>query len=552
MTQEDLRIYKNLRFKYMRYKSDWTVEMLTDLFRLVQTDMRYMYKEKETFKAAMQYFARRHRLEDAEAARDLWKRSLFLSATEYFDAYLEAVEWSRKPKQKFYAPRKHYLKPIVEAYQDVADGKLELLTISMPKRSGKTQTGINFINWLSGRHPEKSSLIEGTGDALVDSFYKGILEYVQKPTNYNFYDVFPYVKVAQTNADTKIINFDEKSRFPTIMCRSIDSRQVGLSEATNVLYLDDCVEGREEAKNRRRLDEKWEVISGDIIGRALEGTPIVICGTRYSLYDPIGRLQEHASKRGWNWKAIEIPALNDNDESNYEYFNPKTNKPTFTADYFIEQRDLITKEQWESEFQQQPFEAKGLMFKEDELNYFYELPTDKEPDTIIAVCDPAGKGEDSTAMPIGYVYGNDVFIIDVVFDDAPPNITKPQIAKKLIDYKVANITFEVNTGGDYYARDIDTLVRQNGGRVGIRTQRAVVNKQTRIEFASDIIIRDFYFLHKTKYDKASQYAKFMKELTTYTRSGKNRHDDAADSLAMLENELRKNIRSVVEVFERPF
>lgn len=60
------------------------------------------------------------------------------------------------------------------------------------------------------------------------------------------------------------------------MCRSIDARQVGLSEATNLLYLDDCVEGREEAKNRQRLDDKWEVISGDVIGRAIEGTPIVI------------------------------------------------------------------------------------------------------------------------------------------------------------------------------------------------------------------------------------------------------------------------------------
>ena len=50
-------------------------------------------------------------------------------------------------------------------------------------------------------------------------------------------------RLVQTNADMKTINLKSRSRFPTIMCRSIDSRQVGLSEATNVLYLDDCVEG---------------------------------------------------------------------------------------------------------------------------------------------------------------------------------------------------------------------------------------------------------------------------------------------------------------------
>ena len=136
-------------------------------------------------------------------------------------------------------------------------------------------------------------------------------------------------------------------RFPTIMCRSIDARQVGLSEATNLLYLDDCVEGREEAKNRMQLDKKWEVITGDVMGRALEGTPLVMCGTRYSLYDPIGRMQDYATEQGWSWKAVEIPALDPKtDESNYAFYNPKTERMMFTTAYFREQRDLITAEQF--------------------------------------------------------------------------------------------------------------------------------------------------------------------------------------------------------------
>lgn len=154
----------------------------------------------------------------------------------------------RKPEKRFYAPRRRYLRPIVQGYQDVLDGKLRLLTISLPKRAGKSQLGINFINMVSGRNPDKSSLMEGTGDDLVRSFYNGCLEYLQTPNEYLFYDVFPDAPLVQTNADTKIINLRSKSRFPTVMCRSIDARQVGLSEATNVLYLDDCVEGREEAK----------------------------------------------------------------------------------------------------------------------------------------------------------------------------------------------------------------------------------------------------------------------------------------------------------------
>lgn len=378
---------------------------------------------------------------EAERFYEAWRKSLLFDAPHNFDAFMTYIELDRKPEKRFYAPRRHYLKPMVQGFQDILDKKLRLLTISMPKRAGKSQTGINFVNMLSGKFPDRSTLMEGTGDDLVKSFYNGCLEYLTVPNEYLFYDVFPEARLVQTGADTKIINLKSKSRFPTIMCRSIDARQVGLSEATNVLYLDDCVEGREEAKNRQRLDDKWEVISGDIMGRAIEGTPMVFTGTRYSIYDPIGRIQEYAEQQGWAWRAIEIPALDPiTDESNYEY--EREGQKIFTTAYFREQRELLSAEQFESEFQQQPFEAKGLLFNKDELNYFFELPPDREPDTIIAVGDTAESGSDSTSMPVAVIYGTEVYIVDVVFDDAPAEVTKPECAKCLISNKVASATFE--------------------------------------------------------------------------------------------------------------
>ena len=479
-----------------------------------------------------------------------WRRCLLFEAPHDFDSFMTYIELDRKPEKRFYAPRKHYLRPMVQGFQDVLDGKLRLLTISMPKRAGKSQTGINFVNMLSGKFPDRSTLMEGTGDDLVKSFYNGCLEYLTVPNEYLFYDVFPDARLVQTNADTKTVNLKSKSRFPTIMCRSIDARQVGLSEATNVLYLDDCVEGREEAKNRQRLDDKWEVISGDIMGRAIEGTPMVFTGTRYSLYDPIGRVQEHAQREGWAWRAIEIPALDlVTDESNYEY--EREGKKVFTTAYFREQRELLSAEQFESEFQQQPFEAKGLLFNKEELNYFFELPKDRDPDTIIAVGDTAESGSDSTSMPVAKIYGSDVYIVDVVFDDSPAEVTKPECAKCLIENKVASAVFESNNAGQYYARDVDQIIRERGHSVGIRTKRTISNKQTRIEFASDNIKKNFYFKHPSTYKRGSQYWNFMKEVTTYTRSGKVPHDDAPDSLSLLENEIRMLSGGKVEVFKRP-
>lgn len=526
-----------------------------DLFSLCQawaeTDFTAAHRANKHLKYLCAEIMGKASTSQVEGFYSLWRRGLLFEAPYDFDSYLTYIELDRKLEKRFYQPRKHYLKRYVDAYQKILDGELDFLSISMPKRTGKSQLGINFTNMLSGKFPEKATLMEGTGDDLVNSFYKGCLEYLQTPSEYLFYDVFPESKLVQTNADTKTLNLMNKSRFPTIMCRSIDARQVGLSEATNLLYLDDCVEGREEAKNRQRLDEKWEVISGDIIGRAIEGTPIVICGTRYSLYDPIGRLQEEMKKQNKRCEIIETPALDlVTDESNFEYI--RDGKKVFTTQYFRDQRDMLSAEQFESEFQQQPFEAKGLLFPEGNLNRFFELPVDKEPDTIIAACDTADKGADYCAMPIAAVYGQEVYIIDVVFDDSTPEVTKPEVAKALINNKVVSAMFESNNAGSYFARDVQDILKSREYMCSIRTKRTISNKQTRIEFASDNILKHFYFKHPSTYARNSQYAEFMRQVTTYTRSGKVAHDDGADSLSLLENELRGLVGTKVEVFARPF
>nr|DAT55222.1 MAG TPA: Terminase [Caudoviricetes sp.] len=531
-------------------------QLYSDLFSCIrylgQTDLPASIKKNHEFlehiRTAMDAS---QNVNDKAELYDQYKRALFYSAPYVFDDYLLAVEFDRPLEKKFYQPRRHYLRPMVQGYQDILDGKLDLLTLSLPKRAGKSQVGINFALMLSGRNPDRASLMEGAGDDLITSFYKGCLEYLMDTENYHFYDIFPDAPIIETNAKLKTINLQRKKRFPTIMCRSIDASQVGLSEATNLLYLDDCVQSREEAKNRQRLDDKWETIRGDVMGRAIEGTPIVATGTRYSLYDPIGRLQEYADSQHKRWRAIEIPALDPiTDESNYEYV--REGKRVFTTAFFREQRELLSAEQFESEFQQQPFEAKGLLFGVKELNYYFELPVDQDPDAIIAVCDTAETGSDSTSLVIARVYGAEVYVVDVVFDDSPADVTKPQCAKALIGNNVGSAVFESNNAGSYYARDIAEMVKQRGYNMSIRTKRTISNKQTRIEFAADGIKKRFFFKHPSTYERGCQYWSFMRELTTYTRSGKVPHDDAPDSLSLLENELRQMIGNQVEIFARPF
>lgn len=481
------------------------------------------------------------------------------------DSFFYYIELDEKdPYKRFYFPRRKVLKPVVSAYQEVYDGKLDFLSVSQPKRTGKTTGGLKLAQMMGGRDPDGSVFAVGKGEGLVKRFYGGLLQSFELDAIYKrFIKVFPEaVKIGEKDyksAENLSIDLKSKNTFPTFTCRPIDGAIVGCTEANILVYIDDCVKNHEEARNRDRLEFLCEKVTDDVLGRRLEGTPIIIQGTKYSLYDPITALQEKARELGWKWKEVAIPALDPKtDESNWEIVrkDKKGYRKIFTTDYYQKERILVSEETWAAEFQQEPYEAKGRMFPEKELNYYEELPLDKdgktkEPDAIMAACDSADKGEDSCSMPVGYVYGNDVYIVDAVFDNAGVQFTKPECANMLIKHNVKKVTFESNGAGEYFGRDVMELVKEQGGRCSAKYKFNCSNKITRMENARDNIIRDYHFRDFRNMDRESQYYKFMKELTTMTRSGKTRHDDSPDSLALFENEMRSGTARPTVIMPSP-
>ena len=487
---------------------------------------------------------------DLKRMNDAYWHSMLVDAPYDFDAFNLYLEKNIPEEKKIYKPRRKALRPFVEALQDAHEGRLDFISGSVPKRVGKTTIGTRFVLFREGNSPTSSSLCCGSGDMLVKSFYSGMLEVLQDQEKYAFNEIFPDSKLVRTNADEKLLDLQKRSRFASITCRSIDGSLTGNTEANDggVLYMDDLVSNEEEAVNRQRLEFLWNKVTGDLFGRWVGG-PIVIFGTRYSLYDPIGMFQEYAASRDWRTRIIEIPALNDAGESNFEMV--VEGKPRFTTQYFLDMKAACTEMQWESQYQQRPFEAKGRLFPENELNRFFELP-ERAPDAVVAACDTAEKGSDSVAMPIAYIYGEDVMIPDCVFNNATPEHTKPECANKLVQHKVGLAQFESNSAGEYYARDVEELMKKQGGKTSIRLKRSVAKKTTRIEVESDYILKHFYFLDRSKYAPMSEYGMMMKELCTYTRSGKVPHDDSPDAFAALSEMIRTMSMGKVEVIARPF
>ena len=307
--------------------------------------------------------------------------------------------------------------------------------------------------------------------------------------------------------------------------------------------------GFEEANNYARLDLLWNKIRGDVLGRRKEGVPIIIIGTRYSIHDPIGHLQEMGKQLGWRVKIVEVPALDPvTDESNFRYKYGLG----FSTEYYRNERKLTLESQWASEFQQQPIETRGAIFQKDTLQYYMELPQGIEPDAILSVTDTALGGGDFTSMPVGYIYGEDVYIEDVVYNSALPTVVVPEIAQKCKKHKISINQVESNNQGLMIAEHIEKELQVIGAHTSIRTKLTTANKQTKILTQSDYIKKHFFFKHESMYEAGSEYGAAMREMWSYSQLAKNNHDDFCDSCSQLSIFVQTIVGCKVTAFKRPF
>jgi predicted phage terminase large subunit-like protein len=512
---------------------------LADLF-----EMARVVDDLELNREVLEMSARMAREQGSVDFYNLYKRSLLFAAPHRLDEYLLYLEIKREPEKKFYVPRRKVLKPIVDELQRLEDGELDFLSVSLPPRVGKSTLCIMFLTWVMGRHPHLANLMSGHSDRLTNGFYRETLSILEDP-QYSWSDVFPGIVIANTSAKDQSIDLDTRKRFPTLTCRSIEGTLTGAVEVGRCLYCDDLIEDLEEALNIERLDKKYDAYANQLKDRMKEGAYQLMVGTRWSVWDVQGRI-ERQYEGNPRYKFLVIPALDENGESNFKYpYNLG-----FSTAYYMDMKESIDDATWSAKYMGEPYEREGLLFPPDELNYYNGSLPDGEPDRIIAVCDVAWGGGDSLSMPFAYVYGDTCYIHDVIFNRGDKETTRPIVVGKMKQHLPHITRFEANNGGDEYADRVDELLKADGIRlnIGYRKAPSTSSKMSRIIQVAPEIKR-FYF--RSYKDCDSDYKAFMRELTGFVITGKNKHDDAPDSLAMLAVLLNYG-GGEVEVFKRPF
>lgn len=358
---------------------------------------------------------------------ELHKSVLLAGAPHNFHMYLLYVEWIRSPEKKFYPPRRKVLKQIVDALQELADDELDLLAVSLPPGCGKTTLAIFYLTWLGGRNPNEPMLTGSHSNSFVRGVYDECLRILDKDGDYLWHDVFPGIQVSNTNAKDCRIDLDKRQRFETLEFTSIGTGNAGLYRAATLLYCDDLVSGIEVALSKERLDKLWETYTTDLRQRKIgDHCKELHIATRWSVHDVIGRLEREYGDSD-RAKFIVIPALDENEESNFDY----AYGVGFSTKFYREQREIMDEVNWKALYMNQPIEREGLLYHDDELRRYYDLPDD-EPDAIIAICDTKDTGKDYGFMPIGYIYGDDHYIEDCVCTNALAELTDACLAAVLL------------------------------------------------------------------------------------------------------------------------
>ena len=367
---------------------------------------------------------------------------------------------------------------------------------------------------------------------------------------YCWQDCFPGLKVISTNAKDMLIDVGhdqrDAKRFTTLEFSSIGSGNAGKVRAENLLYCDDLVSSLEESMSADRMEKLWQAYTVDLRQRKIGNCKELHIATRWSVRDVIGRLDTMYADDP-RARFIVKPALDENDESNFDY----PIEAGFTTDFYHQQRAMMDDASWKALYMNQPIEREGLLYQEDELRRYFELPAG-EPDAIISVCDTKDKGQDYCVMPVAYVYGNDYYIEDVICDNSAPNVVEPRLVEICLRHRIQMSRFESNSAGGKIAEKIQQLIKERNGITRITTKYTTANKETKIIVSSGFVKEHFLFKDASVIKNDKEYKLFLQFLTSYTLMGKNKHDDVPDAIAMLSEYVQSFGSTQATVFRRPF
>lgn len=469
-----------------------------------------------------------------------------------FESFMFYMERKRHWTKRFYFPRRKTLKVVVKDLEDIENRIIKFYGLSMPSRVGKSTICIFFLAWVSLRRPNSHSAMGGHSGILAKGFYKELMN-LFTTEEYTFSELFYFWNseyankplVTDKSADEFTITLGNPDRFATVTCRGIDGTWTGAVDVSKdgYLYVDDLVRDREHSLSPMRMENTYQEYLNKMVDRKNDGARELMVGTLWNVLDPLERMRKQYENDP-QYRFRRIPALNENDESNFDY---EING--FSTAYYRDMREKLDKAEWMAKFMQKPYIREGLLFPDNELRFFngsFNEELENKERKIIALCDPAFGGADNLSMPVCADFGGkQKYIIDWVYKKGTQAVTVPLVVAAIKKHYITELHIEQNAGGKLITDSIKAEMKKQNVyfcRIIPYYANTKLPKEEKIKGYSDRVKETFIFLMSRQYltiddsptyIRTQMYQDAMDEFTMYTSEGKNPHDDASDSITQL-------------------
>ena len=431
-------------------------------------------------------------------------------------------------KKDFYNDKKEYLKDLCNQLQSFIDSNKKILVINMPPRFGKSYTATLFVQWLLGRNNKLKIMTGSYNETLSSTFAKQVrdmiaTEQTQGVTVYR--DVFPDTKIKYGEASMNKWAL-EGSQVANYLATSPTGTATGFG--ADLIVIDDLIKNSEEAYNSNVLEKHIDWFTNTMLSRTEKGFKLIIIMTRWASDDLAGFiLSNYDDVVHINYKAI-------NDDGT------PLDEGTLSLEDFEFKTKNMAKEIVYANYQQEPIDIKGRLY--NEFKTYVDLPKEKIV-KISAYCDTADTGDDFLCNIIYADCKDSAYILDVIYTKEAMEITEPMVAEayKKFNVKVADI--ESNNGGRAFARNIERITRDKGNyKTVVKWFHQSGNKIARILSNSAWVNANIYM----PVDWKNKWSEFAKDIISYQKEGKNKHDDGPDTLTgIAEKTINRNeIRTI--------
>ena len=496
-----------------------------------------------------------------------------------FESYMFFLEQDRPQNKRFYLPRINPLSTVLSDLEDLANRKIKFYGLSLPARVGKSTICIMFLTWLAMKRPNSHSAMGGHSGVLTKGFYKELLN-IFTSEEYRFTEIYQFWHgkekeiISDKSAEDLTINLGKPDRFSTLTCRSIDATWTGAVDVSwnGILYIDDLVRDREHSLSPTRMENTWQEYLNKMVDRKsgykpkkidlgydidiqldlFAGAGELMVGTLWNVYDPLYRMATLYEDNPL-YRFRKIPALNDNDESNFNY-----SVNGFTTEYYKDMRERLDEPEWMAKYQQAPFVREGILISKNELNYFGGEITETI-NRVIGILDPAVGGGDYLSMVIIAECSKKKYIIDWVYSKETKGKTIPELAAKIISHEISEVHYERNGIGRVFDDELTQKLHSLGYYRCKMTSFAApegMSKEEKIIGYSDWVKSSLWFIDEsaksTTYTRSAEYSLALNHVFIYTTVGKNKWDDAIDNLAQTGRVYERQKNGTVDIILNPF